>query len=363
MDSHDSTKHYVNGPEAFLTTLLAEFKDAQKRFEEINNRISRLVTPSVCRIVSSSLKKEISHPFFLKCAIEDRALICTCEQAEFMFSRALRDKLLFEDEEFTYSRRYFWAYQTLGTMKNAIKAIIDGYEDTFTEEVWNGKHRSLWPMFDETSPRNIYWRKRMHSLKKDFEKEIKSLEKLYEENDDLRKEIRTLRDQLFSGTSVLESRKSVELSAVTILQGHNIKLLTLVCIILNLCEYQAELGQVSIFFLPLTFVTSVFGMTNMPQEGNFDDFAIVMSVVCIPFFLLIGSLNTTSGMAFWRTKYHSVVDWVAGKLSHQESEDVMTGHKPTGRNSFVHSISISLIMRQNGHGLVNALTPRPAPWR
>jgi hypothetical protein len=47
MDSHDSTKHYVNGPEAFLTTLLAEFKDAQKRFEEINIRISKLVTPSV----------------------------------------------------------------------------------------------------------------------------------------------------------------------------------------------------------------------------------------------------------------------------------------------------------------------------
>ena len=68
----------------------------------------------------------------------------------------------------------------------------------------------------------------MAGLKRDFEKEIKGLEKLYEENDDLRKEIRTLRDQLFSGTSVLESRKSVELSAVTILQGHNIKLLTLV---------------------------------------------------------------------------------------------------------------------------------------
>ena len=47
MDSHDSTKHYVNGPEAFLTTLLAEFKDAQKRFEELYNKISKLVTPPV----------------------------------------------------------------------------------------------------------------------------------------------------------------------------------------------------------------------------------------------------------------------------------------------------------------------------
>jgi len=47
MDSHDSTKHYVNGPEAFLHTLLAEFKDSEKRFEEIYNRITKLITPPV----------------------------------------------------------------------------------------------------------------------------------------------------------------------------------------------------------------------------------------------------------------------------------------------------------------------------
>jgi hypothetical protein len=145
-----------------------------------------------------------------------------------MFNGTLRDRLLFEDEEFTYSRRYFWAFQTLGIMNNGIKAIIDAYEDTFTDEVWEGKHKTLWPMLEPESQRNVYWRKRMKGLRKEFERQVKCLEKLHEENDDRRKEIRTLRDQLFSGTSVLESRKSVELSAVTILQGHNIKLLTLV---------------------------------------------------------------------------------------------------------------------------------------
>ena len=145
-----------------------------------------------------------------------------------MFDGRLRDKLLFEDHDFTYSRRYFWAYQTLGIMMNCIKDIIDSYRNTFTDDVWDGKHRSLWPMMEEDSARNVYWRKRMAALKRDFERQIKSLERLYEDNDDRRKEIRTLRDQLFSGTSVLESRKSVELSEVTILQGHNIKLLTLV---------------------------------------------------------------------------------------------------------------------------------------
>lgn len=177
-----------------MHTLLAEFQDAEKRFAEIYRRISRLVTPP----------------------------------SDFMFNGGLRDKLLFEDDEFTYSRRYFWAFQTLGLMRDGIKAIIDAYEKTFTDDVWEGKHKTLWPMIDEQSKRNEHYRKRMAHLKKDFEKIIRDLNRLDNDNDERRKEIRTLRDQLFNGTSVLESRKSVELSTVTILQGHNIKLLTLV---------------------------------------------------------------------------------------------------------------------------------------
>lgn len=229
-----------------------------------------------------------------------------------MFNGDMRDKLLFEDADFTYSRRYFWAYQTLGLMNDSIKAIMDAYEDTFTDDVWEGKHKSIWPMVESESHRNVYWRKRMASLKKEFEREIKNMFKLYEENDDRRKEIRTLRDQLFSGTSVLESRKSVELSAVTILQGHNIKLLTLVNHTSenNIEIFLSNSNQVSIFFLPLTFVTSVFGMSNMPDKIEFTDFTITMVAVCVPFFLLIGSLNTTSGMEFWRSKWHIMLAWV-----------------------------------------------------
>lgn len=65
----------MNGPEAFLMTLRAEFKDAQKRLMEVYNRISDLVR---------------SPP-------------------EFTFKHSVRDRLLFEDDNFTYIRRYFWA--------------------------------------------------------------------------------------------------------------------------------------------------------------------------------------------------------------------------------------------------------------
>ncbi|OQO10770.1 hypothetical protein B0A48_04070 [Cryoendolithus antarcticus] len=252
MDIHDSTKHYVNGVEAFLTTLLGEYRDAQKRFEQIYKEITKLVTPPL----------------------------------DFIFNSDLRDTLLFEDSEFTYSRRYFWAYQTLGMMNDSIKLMVDAYEDTFTDDVWEGTHKTLWPLLEQNSSRNVYFKKKMASLRAKFEKEMVALRKIIEENDDRREEINGLKEELFKGTSIQESRKSVENTEVSILQGHNIKILTMV----------------SLVFIPLTFVTSVFGMTNMPSRESYWLFGCVTVAVCVPFFVLIGSLNTTTGMRFWRAK-------------------------------------------------------------
>jgi hypothetical protein len=60
------------------------------------------------------------------------------------------------------------------------------------------------------------------------------------------------------------------------MQGYNIRLLTLV----------------SIFFLPLTFVTSVFGMTNMPPKGSFKPFGIVTAAICVPTYFFLISVNS-----------------------------------------------------------------------
>jgi hypothetical protein len=136
--------------------------------------------------------------------------------------------LLFENENFTYSRRYFWAYQTLGIIQENIRAIVRASKDTFTDKVWNGRHPTLWPLVNDDEPRAKEWTKRIDSLRKKFNAEIDEFERKTEKIEDTRKDIRQLRDQLFNGTSILESRKSVELSAVTSLQSHNIKLLTLV---------------------------------------------------------------------------------------------------------------------------------------
>lgn len=281
--SHDSTKHYVNGPEAFLMTLRAEFKDAQKRLMEVYSRISDLVR---------------SPP-------------------EFMFKQSIRDRLLFEDDDFTFIRRYFWAQQSLGIMNEDINEMISAYRMTFTDNVWNGSDKIIWPGDETQSSRYAHWRRRMAGLRKDIEHEIYGLEEIDRLNDEKIKEIKGLRDNLFSGTSVLESRRSVQQQAITVQQGRNIRLLTLV----------------TIFFLPLTFVTSVFGMTNMNPTANFRDFGIVLVVICIPTYILIGSLNTEGGLRFWLQQTKSLhyrasysLAWTLGKL----------GYKPRWTFRYLH---------------------------
>jgi hypothetical protein len=73
-----------------------------------------------------------------------------------MFDGKLRDKLLFEDKSFTYSRRYFWAFQTMGTMNDNIEAMITAYKETFTDEVWTGENKYIWPGTKDQSSRHRY---------------------------------------------------------------------------------------------------------------------------------------------------------------------------------------------------------------
>jgi len=184
---------YLNGAEAFLHALLTEYRDARKRFDEIYKRITELVTPPL----------------------------------GFLFSEELRQDRLFEDKDFTWTRRYFYAHQTLGNVNNSIKSMIDSFEDTFTDDIWEGESKTLWPLFEE-SPRNEHWKRRLRLLRLQFERQMKELRIIIAENNERRHEIETLQEQLFSGTSIQESRKSVELADVTVHQGYNIKVLTIV---------------------------------------------------------------------------------------------------------------------------------------
>jgi Mg2+ and Co2+ transporter CorA len=149
-----------------------------------------------------------------------------------MFDSRLRDKLLFEDKDFTYSRRYFWAYNTLGVINDGIKSMRSAYIDTFTKDFWAGRHPTLWPHPCPDTAEGRLYNDRMEVVRHELESAVGDLAEMYEKNEKTRTEIRSLREQLFSGSSVKESRRAIE-------QGDNIKILT----------------GVSMIFLPLTFVT------------------------------------------------------------------------------------------------------------
>ncbi|KAJ9148616.1 GTPase-activator protein for ras-like GTPase containing protein [Pleurostoma richardsiae] len=237
--SEDSRKTFYNGPYAFLNSLTAEFRDAVKRHIKLNDLINKLITPP----------------------------------NQFMFDVKLRDKLLFEDKYFTYSRRYFWAYNTLGVVNDGIKSMISAYTDTFNADFWAGRHATLWPHPEPGSQEGRNYLLKMEGLRHELERAVRELRLVVARNEAVRQEIMSLREQLFSGSSVKESRRAIE-------QGDNIKILT----------------SVSMIFLPLTFVTSVFGITEFTISASDWRFPVTMVAVCIPFFLLILILQTRAGM-------------------------------------------------------------------
>ncbi|KHE80986.1 hypothetical protein GE21DRAFT_1275760 [Neurospora crassa] len=239
MRSEGSKRSLCNGPLAFLDSLALEYHDAVTRYSQINDEVKKLITPP----------------------------------SQFMFNSELRDGLLFEDENFSYSRRYFWAYNTLGVINVGIDSMVSAYKETFTQEFWEGKNEKLWAHpYPNTSDGQDY-AKCMGVLRQELDREVKNLEMVRKRNEKTRDEISSLREQLFSGSSVKESRRAIE-------QGDNIKILTMV----------------SMLFLPLTFVTSVFGITTL--EISVDDwrFPVTLIAVCIPFFMVIFVLQTRWGM-------------------------------------------------------------------
>ncbi|KZZ94236.1 Mg2+ transporter protein, CorA-like/Zinc transport protein ZntB [Moelleriella libera RCEF 2490] len=228
-------KSFYNGPYAFLDLLVSEYRDAGKRNQILHEKITKLITPP----------------------------------PEFMFDRRLRDKLLFEDKHFTYIRRYFWAYNTLAVINTGIKAMVAAYLDTFTDDFWAGSHPLLWPHASPNSPEGRAYAAKMALLRRELEKVVTELGEVLKRNERTRKEVENLRDQLFSGSSIKESRRAVD-------QGDNIRILTMI----------------SMIFLPLTFVTSVFGITEFTIPATDWRFAVTMVLVCVPFMALVLLLQT-----------------------------------------------------------------------
>ena len=171
--------------------------------------------------------------------------------------------------------------QILETIKEKILAFVDGYRETFTKDVWTRSHPLIWPRLMAYSTRQTPCRKIISDVRNDLEQEIERLERFVSVVNPRHGIVKSLRNEIFGGTSTLESRRAIAQQYYHVCQSHKIKILTLVASI----------------YRPLFFVASVFIMTNIPSTNSFVPFGVTLLGVCLPTYMLIGSLNSHQGSA------------------------------------------------------------------
>ncbi|KAL5391789.1 hypothetical protein DPSP01_001078 [Paraphaeosphaeria sporulosa] len=268
-DVFENDHKIIHGGDAFLTAILTEFQDAVKRFEGIQEAIARLVIPS----------------------------------QDFIFKESLRDERLFDDASFVWTKQYFWALHVLPRIiKSSEEMEGEIYNIRNSKNDWSNYISEAWPdlpVLEKSparlrSPTDVRFRRLMSGFK-DVEQKLGSVRVRSQE---LCPQIQSLQSTLFNGTSVLESRKTVQ-------QGENVKLLTIV----------------NVFFLPLTFITSVFGMTNMPDDANFVRFGTVLVAVCLPLFGFIGLASSQHGYSYMKTTSRRVWEWTKTNVTVQKKEE------------------------------------------
>ena len=254
----DGTTRFINGPYAFLFRLADEYRDAVKRNNMLHARITNPVIPPTA----------------------------------WLFDQHLRDKLLFEDNNLTYTRRYFWAFNALRSINQSIDSLVTTYRETFTDPIWNGLHPEIWPHPAPDSPQAKHYRSQLAPLRDSLSHSINELLVIQKKNEQTRQEIIILREQLLAGSSIKESRRSIE-------RGDNMKMLT----------------SISVIFLPLTFVTSVFGMTEFHIAPSEWQFPAIMVLVCVPVIVFVLLVQTVSGMGMVK---RFVRDWLGFQGDREE---------------------------------------------
>lgn len=177
--------------------------------------------------------------------------------------------MLFESDEFSNIRRYFWASRLLTVVDDDIRDMIAVYHNTFTDKVWAGKHDYIWSSSNNNNgsspPRYASWTKHLAELQTMFEEEIQNLQRVRSDIDDAQRSITRLRDNLYVGTSILQSRTALHKYYSDIRKDRYLQLLAIVTLI----------------FLPMVFVACLFGMRIMPAAtGSFKDYAITAAAVC-----------------------------------------------------------------------------------
>ncbi|KAF7880130.1 uncharacterized protein EAF02_007767 [Botrytis sinoallii] len=174
--------------------------------------------------------------------------------------------LLFDDERFTRSRKYFWAIGCLTEIDNVLSDNIKQWELYYKEHLQpllddeDTKHlleaACLYPPRERQTFRGDHM---LEQLKKTIQQAQTQVNTLKELRSDFSRKLETtkaLRDGLFNASALVESRASTRL-------GENVKLLT----------------YVSIFYLPLAFCAALWAIPNIQQSSTKVPFIITACIV------------------------------------------------------------------------------------
>ena len=165
------------------------------------------------------------------------------------------DNLLFDDGAFSRSRKYFWAIDCLGEFDNCISDNLIQWELYKNARV--PQDRDVLSQLDHNQMNHA---DRQSSI-------------LQNQRDGMRQKLaatRALRDALFNASAVIESRASTRL-------GEHVKLLTFV----------------SIFFLPLAFVSSLWSVND-----KFSPTALIYVIIIVAlstYFVMFNISNLARG--------------------------------------------------------------------
>ncbi|KAL8917223.1 MAG: hypothetical protein Q9208_008062 [Pyrenodesmia sp. 3 TL-2023] len=182
------------------------------------------------------------------------------DDGDSLMQPADHDNLLFDDGSFSRSRRYFWAITCLSEFENAITDNITQWE----------LYKAALPILD-TDLDNIQYEK--------AERQCRVLQNQREYFRQKLASTRALRDALFNASAVIESRASTRL-------GENVKLLTFV----------------SVFFIPLSFCTSLWSVNNMFSMSSLIAVIVVVALLTYTTVLNINSIVTSVSSLYDRKK-------------------------------------------------------------
>ncbi|KAF8251251.1 hypothetical protein K440DRAFT_615862 [Wilcoxina mikolae CBS 423.85] len=176
-----------------------------------------------------------------------------------LFDHQTRQSILFEDDNFTNSKRYFWALQSLRLFGEQIEVTLRALPNIFcTLCLLDG---------------NDFSQEEQERVLKSHITEFRAIGERIERK---RQEIQGLSDGLFSASSVIEARLAAD-------QNSNIRMLTLV----------------TIAYLPLSFIASIYGMGALPKSANnLASFFIATAVACFITFSIVFNLRNGEKIIF-----------------------------------------------------------------